>query len=70
MEPRVHYFVFKPSHEHCEHWVEITAINNKKAQEKMAEIYGNVWHRHFNEFNFAWHSRKYPQGCLARHEAE
>jgi adenine-specific DNA methylase len=65
MEPRVHYFTFKNS----DSWVEVLATTNRKAEAHIKQIYG-LWTHHYNEYNFAWVSRKYPGGCIARYEVD
>ena len=63
-----HYFTFKETDEFAGFWVEIEASSNKKAQEKMEEVFG-TWDKHYGEHN-CHRIRNCTKGCLAKYEVE
>lgn len=63
-----HYFTFKDEDEFAGYYVEIEADSNKKAQQKMEEIFG-TWSKHYSIYNCCA-IRKCYNGCLARYEVE
>ena len=65
-----HYFTFKATDEFAGHWVEIVCSSNKKAEQKMEEMYGRTWDHHYTEFNAFMDYKKYPLGRLAYYEVE
>lgn len=66
MEAWTHYFTFKDTDEFAGYWVEIVATSNKKAKNKMEEIYG-TWDKHFSGYV---RKLRCPNGCLARYEVD
>lgn len=64
----MHYFTFKDTDELAGYWVEIEASSNRKAEQKMEEIYG-TWDKHYTEYH-RHKLRDHGHGCLARYEVE